>query len=265
MNILLLTACIHPKSRKNKIDMKKREAEYLDALNFYINESNFTHIVFVDNSNTVLDCFKNEKMDPFVQINGKTIEYLTFDWNKLTSVYEYWFWESEILDYAIENSEILKNMESSDSFFKITGRYVIKNINELINKSWDWLFFRWIWWFSCVTAIFKITKDKFKKLLYEKVKTFYIDKSKWRFITLETVYYILLREELYKHGPKEVIFCYRYLNNWKIRHSLPIDNQFIVKIFYGLCYILKLNQFWILSKLFDYCFYDFWYEKKFSL
>lgn len=262
-NTLLLTGCINPLKNSRHID--DREKQYIDALNYYIFNSDFKHIIFVDNSNHILPIFKKNQIINnkwIIKINNKTIEYITFDWNKLTKMYGYWYSESEILDYAMDNSVILKNMQNNESFFKITWRYIIKNINNIIKISQEQLFFRWIRWFSCITGIFKITKKDYLTRLYKKVKEFYINNPNW-FITLESVYYIILRDFLYnKCKPKWIIFCYCYLNDWTIRHALPIKNQTIVKIFYGITFCLKMNQFTHFSRIIDNLFFKQYYKNK---
>ena len=268
-NTLLLTACIHPKFPSHKESFYDiREKQYEDALKYYIYNSNFTHIVFIDNSNHVLNFIK--KLQPnkknYYIINNKTIEYISYNWNKLTEKFFYGYWEQEIMDYALDNSTILKKLQKNDSFFKITWRYIIKNINHLIDRKEQELFFRWLWWFSCVTAIFKITKWNFINYLYWKVRQFYIKFSQWHFITLETVYYIHLRNHIYNTVKvKYPIFIFRYLNDWSIRHALPIHNKFLVKFIYWFSFLVMLNQFWLFSRFLDVLFYNLWFKKHFKI
>ena len=269
ISALLLTSCIHPKyDWENPSFYDIREKQYEDALKYYIYNSKFTHIIFVDNSNYILKYIKNLKPQEnnLYNINCKIIEYISFDWNKLTKKYQYGFWEQEIMDYALDNSIILKKLKDDESFFKITWRYIIKNINHLIDTSPKELFFRWICGFSCVTAIFKIKKWTFIKYLYWKIKKFYIKFSKWQFITLETAYYICLRKYLFETTKiRYPMFIFWYLNDWSIRHAIPkINKNYIIKTIYWFFYLLGMNQFWFLAKFIDSIFFTKWLKKRFS-
>lgn len=70
--ILLLTACIKPNVSDNIAisDYTKRENMYIDALNWYINNTNF-RIIFVENSGT------NIKEN--INADSDRIEFLTFE------------------------------------------------------------------------------------------------------------------------------------------------------------------------------------------
>lgn len=264
-NIAVFTACIHPNGFTEE-QKKIREKQYEDSLKFYIHNSDFDSIVFVDNSNSNLNYLKDmKKTNGFYTINSKLIEYITYNWNKYTEKYNYWYSEAEIIDYAIDNSQLLDKLDDNKSFFKVTGRHIIKKINSLIWMPQDERFFRWVYGFSCISAVFKIKKKNYKDLLYKKVEDFYIKNQKQNSINLEQVYYILLREKfLYQiDKTKWRRIFFHYLNDWSIRFWTPIKSQLINKILYTWCYLLKLNQFGIFSKILDELFFKKWYQKKF--
>lgn len=119
--VILLTGTIYPNSLNTLklIDPEVRKTHYLEAITFYLLNTNFK-IVFVENSGVNLQSlFPNKE---------KRIEFLTY-----TSVAELpdkgkGFKEMEILNFAMLHSEFIK---TSHSILKITGRLKILNVNTL--------------------------------------------------------------------------------------------------------------------------------------
>lgn len=115
--VLLLTATIKPFNEKyikiRSIDL--RESDYYNSILHYLNLG-FT-VVFVENS-----LFKSER------IEGLAHRFSNFEILKFASTKSHLgkgHGEKEIIDYAIANSQL---MNSSDLIFKISGRYIVKNI-----------------------------------------------------------------------------------------------------------------------------------------
>lgn len=121
---ILLTATIRPINVPDlkRTDRQQRENDYIEAVKYYL-QFNFP-IVFCENSNTkskeILKILNNVKIK---------FEYLTFE--SLKSTEGKGKGEAEILSYAFENSEIIKNCIN---IIKITGRYKIKNFSKQINN-----------------------------------------------------------------------------------------------------------------------------------
>jgi hypothetical protein len=172
---LLLTWTIAPSNwiskfnYKNSLDPKKRLKEYENSIKYYIEDSLFEKIVFCENSNYSCENRKTE-MYKFAKDNNKKLEILQFQWNvEKTLELSYSYWEGECIDYAYENSDLLKG---SLNRWKITWRYIIKNINDLIKTSdrYENLLFRWLrplWFFAIDTSIFKVSNNTYKKYLYD--------------------------------------------------------------------------------------------------
>ena len=118
---IFLTGTIKPPNsswvaRPNYTD---RERDYYEAIQTYLKLG--LPVTFVENSNTVSD--KILKAAEGIS----NFEYLTFE--SLKSIKGKGHGEKEIIDYAYENS---KNVNNADWVIKITGRYQIDNIEEVI-------------------------------------------------------------------------------------------------------------------------------------
>ena len=129
---LLLTGNISPATQNLLVlyDKDKRYHQYIDNIIRFISTSDFTHFVFCENSNTKIK--DQEMLELLCKYHNKHIEFLTFlgdqeKTQKLTRAYG----DQEIMEYAIRNSKILAEYEG---FYKITGRYRIKNINQVLKE-----------------------------------------------------------------------------------------------------------------------------------
>jgi hypothetical protein len=103
---------------------------------------------------------------------GKKIEFLMFQWDVKVSEKYYWAGEAEIFDYFFEHSQLLKE---SKSFYKISGRYIIDNINRIIEVSADLpnYFTMQFWNFEISTYLLKISKEIYEKYLLYKIAYIY--------------------------------------------------------------------------------------------
>ncbi len=120
--VLLLTATIKPLGilePKGRNDISEREKDYFKAVKFYLAKG--YKVVFVENSDTKSELILNLR----TQYNN--LEYLSF--TSKTSHLGKSHGEVEIFHYAMANSQFLKEV---DYLIKITGRYVIKNIDDVI-------------------------------------------------------------------------------------------------------------------------------------
>lgn len=123
MNIIL-TATINCRNCLSTIEKNaiKREAWYLNSVEKYLKNTNFD-LIFVENSNYSLNKIKS-------LVNGsKRVEILSYSGNKDVDIYGKGHGEKEILHYALENSEKLKNQ---DYFYKVSGRYVLFDLEKQI-------------------------------------------------------------------------------------------------------------------------------------
>ena len=175
INTLLLTWTISPyQDVKNQwyhstsLDADKRLQEYISTIIYYISNSDFTHIVFCENSGFIITQKNIDTINSLCKFYNKQFELLQFKWNHeelKNRGYKYWEWEC--IDYAFNNSKFLKK---SSSRFKITWRYKYRNINDIIKEreNEDRYFYRFsfpfLYW--CVSEIFKCTNKIYWEYLY---------------------------------------------------------------------------------------------------
>ena len=132
--ILIMTSAIRPPKWMpfhKAIEEKERIKQYLDAILFYLTKSDFESIVFVDGSGIESDFFYF--LFPIADFYNKKFEMLSFE-NDPILLKSKWkgYGENNILKFAIENSALLKNYKC---FYKVTGRYLIKNINQILKNE----------------------------------------------------------------------------------------------------------------------------------
>ena len=121
--ILLLTGCINPNrmSFTKLTDVNERKMQYVDAIHYYLNETN-NKIIFCENSNTSIHSFFNNDKD--------RIEILCFSGNQDNQKGK-GYGEAEIIKYAFQYSNWLKG---NQIVVKITGRLIISNIRQIIQS-----------------------------------------------------------------------------------------------------------------------------------
>ena len=124
--ILLLTACIKP----NVTDYiaipnyTERKNMYIDAINWYIRNTNFK-IIFVENSGKTIK-------ENIIKEDCNRIEFLTFESKPAVPERSRSYKEMEILEYAFKHSKFLTKEELI--IVKITGRLKLLNINAIISS-----------------------------------------------------------------------------------------------------------------------------------
>lgn len=121
--VILMTACICPPNKTIKTvlqDKEIRKKQYLEAINYYLRETNL-NIVFCDNSDVVIwDEISNpDKMH--------RLEYLTFNGEGYQDRGK-GYGEALIIQYALSNSRFLRD---ATYVVKITGRVKVININSI--------------------------------------------------------------------------------------------------------------------------------------
>lgn len=275
ISTLLLTWTIRPSKKnisksQNDLDFSIREKKYIDAIIYYITQSNFDNIIFCENSNYPFTIRQSIKR--IANIYKKKVELLQFEWNPIYPE-KYWYWcgEAEIIDYVIHNSKLIKETKS---FYKITWRYIIWNINKIISKLENqenyfhkqWLFASPLW---VSTVFFKISHWLYKKYLYKKTISFFhvffsswIDLkkiTKYPHLSIEYVWYLLLRKYLLSEYIKQnnakirILQTYPILSNYWL--GMPIRN-----IIYNTYIYLWFGEFNFFHKIIDFLLY----KKKYS-
>ncbi|MCX2473182.1 hypothetical protein OQZ33_02440 [Pedobacter sp. MC2016-05] len=125
--LIFLTGCINPDGMSfTKLQNPAvRKQQYIDAINFYLNETD-TPILFVENSGTDIS-----KEFDLLNLQGR-LELLTFDGNNFNKNLGKGFGEMQILKYAITHSTLYSSCEH---ILKITGRYKVLNINSFLTET----------------------------------------------------------------------------------------------------------------------------------
>lgn len=126
--ILLLTGCINPDGMPftSLTDKSVRKEQYIKAINFYIHNTDFP-IVFAENSNTDISNIFQQA------ISCNRIEILTFSGNNNKNRGK-GYGEAEIIEYALNYSQFIISSDRQCAIVKITGRLIVENINDIINK-----------------------------------------------------------------------------------------------------------------------------------
>ena len=112
-------------------DTGKRLKQYLDAIEYAIDHyTEVETIIFCENTN--FD-FNYTPLREKAEKKGKNLEILTFAGN-YEMIYQRGkgYGEGEIIDYALNNSYFLSKTQS---FYKLTGRLIIKNMDQLIRTT----------------------------------------------------------------------------------------------------------------------------------
>lgn len=127
---LLITGCINPYENQVWLKLKDKQErlkQYVDSIIYYINTTNLKKIVFCENSNY---CYDADSIKKIAANKGKEFEWISFKGNiSLVKKYDKGAGESEIIDYALCHSKLLKD---SAKLIKVTGRLKLTNISNLL-------------------------------------------------------------------------------------------------------------------------------------
>lgn len=122
--VILLTATINPNgmSFTQLQDPNIRLDQYIQAINFYLNETSYK-IVFVENSGIDISYIFTKA------INAGRVEILSFLGNDYNKSRGKGLGEARIIEYALEHSIFISNCTH---IIKITGRLIVPNINRVL-------------------------------------------------------------------------------------------------------------------------------------
>jgi len=229
-------------------DVEIRKKQYYDALNFYLKETTVP-IVFVENSNY-------DMSGDFIEfIDSGRMEYITFEGNLYERTRGKGYGEAQIINEGFRRSSILRQ---SKYVVKITGRLVVKNINNILSSKLllldnvfrcDFSSHDFIW-----AMVFVIKTTKLEEIFKENGAK--IDDSKW--ILFEHILYKSMYED---KKTKAIPFLKSPIiegvsGSWNIPYSqmLPKDRSTLNRE--KICYFYQRAQrpflYW-LCKLFYYC------------
>ena len=129
---ILLTASVDTKGMQGaKFSAPERESMYVNTLNYYINDFSKRggqyHLVFAENSgwnkDSILSKLKNSQ--------NVSIEYISLDADDYDISKGKSYNEMLLIDQA---TELSASINEAGCFFKLTGRYPIKNLNALLSE-----------------------------------------------------------------------------------------------------------------------------------
>jgi hypothetical protein len=134
--IVLLSATVIPPSHVPNLvltDPDLRLLDYERALAFYLSllDKGVDYIVLVENSNADIS-----KLHQLVTGSGlrDRVELISFYGLDYPVEYGKGYGEFKLVDYAMSNSRILSAEMSKAVIWKVTGRYVVKNLSEVIRR-----------------------------------------------------------------------------------------------------------------------------------
>lgn len=121
--VILLTGCINPNgmSFTQLTDVNERQKQYVEAIHYYIKETD-CKIIFCENSDTNINY-------NFENYNYR-LEIVSFKGNQDKQRGK-GYGEAEIIEYAFQKSKWLKD---NKIVIKITGRLIVKNIRQIVKS-----------------------------------------------------------------------------------------------------------------------------------
>jgi hypothetical protein len=133
-NVLLLTATITPPSGVpllERTDPQLRLQDYEKALQFYLQFVNkgIDAIIFAENSNSDVSSLRS-----IVEQLGlaDAVEFLVFDGLDYPISYGRAYGEFSLINYTMRNSQTIAVHKENLLVWKITGRYLIRNLAQII-------------------------------------------------------------------------------------------------------------------------------------
>jgi len=134
---LIMTATIKPPANApslQRTDPQLRTQDYYQALQFYLSQPScfIDRVIFVENSASDLTPLR-ELVDR--QGKDKDVEFISLNGLDYPPEYGRAYGEFKLMEYAIENSRILQALAPDDTFWKVTGRLMLLNINRLITTA----------------------------------------------------------------------------------------------------------------------------------
>lgn len=161
MEVLIMTGTIKPFSNIKYCDVNIRYAEYMENINRYIMQSNFDMIIFAESSGYNMDV---KSFETLAERNGKRFEYLDVSKENGIDSTNMSVGDASIIKAVLNRSTILKKKEVS-TFWKVSGRLWINNINKILNgaKNKENVFLYAPRYDSVQTWLFKVNKEVLKK------------------------------------------------------------------------------------------------------
>lgn len=208
MSTALLTWTIQPQQDILFLQLKDplvRYNQYIETLKKYITLSDFTNIVFCENSWYPIG--DKEILMKLAEQHWKKLEIVQYTGNHAKAVQKgRWYGESEIIEYAIKHSELIQN---EWSFIKITWRYWCANINSIIAKTEggnDTYFSKLM-----PISLFKLDTKAINTALFKTTVAFFNTHLAWAGEEVDDTHIVFLEHVYYK----------RLMKVKNLIHSLP--------------------------------------------
>jgi hypothetical protein len=138
-NILLLTATVTPPRGSPllaRTDPAVRRRDYEAALAFYLKLLGgcLDYIVFAENSNSDISSLRvlAERSGW-----GDRVEFIVFDGLDHPPACGRGYGEFKLVDYAMRHSRTIAEMQGAATVWKVTGRYIVRNLGLIIQRSPD--------------------------------------------------------------------------------------------------------------------------------
>ena len=134
-NVLILTATIAPPTGAIKLartDPKMRLSDYRKALEFYLSclaNGKISGLMFAENS--AYDITELRNLCAEYGMTQKT-EFISFRGLDYPPDYGRGYGEFKMIDYVMENSQIIQQLQPQAIIWKITGRYILDNLEKII-------------------------------------------------------------------------------------------------------------------------------------
>lgn len=131
---IMLTGTIDPGAFNNTnvklTDVQMRLMQYESAIEFYLRETKLKKVIFVENSGYRFDV---DKFNTIAKKYGKEFEFIPIktDYNKTVELGKS-YGEGDCIEQGVIKSRLL---ELEESFYKVTGRVIIRNIDRLLDQD----------------------------------------------------------------------------------------------------------------------------------
>ncbi len=135
--ILLLTATVTPPAGSRnliRLDPRERLEDYCTAFDFYLTllDRGVDRIIFAENSNS--DITRLVRMAAGRGLSGR-VEFLSFYGLDYPPAYDRGYGELKLVDYMVEHSAFIRQFTPDYTLWKVTGRYIIRNLDKIIARQ----------------------------------------------------------------------------------------------------------------------------------
>ena len=203
--VLLLTGAINVLHHKVPFttitDLEERLSQYLYSIEYSIDHyHSIYNIVFCENSNYAYDY---ASLIEKAKKKGKKLEVLAFEGNyPIIQKKGKGYGEGEIIEYALKNSMLLKNCQS---FYKLTGRLTIKNLDQIaVSTQAENVF---IWHHK---EIYQIKTDYVETFFYKVNKEFYTKELLDAYKEVDEINHLNMEHLFYERLKKQNIRSFKY-------------------------------------------------------